>query len=53
MFGLFKKKTQKEKLQATYEKLLRESYLLSSTNRQMSDKKIFEADEIMKMIEKI
>jgi len=51
MFGLFKKKTEKEKLQEQYEKLLREAYLLSSTNRKMSDQKTFEADGIMKQLE--
>lgn len=51
MFGLFKKKSEKEKLENQYEKLLRESYLLSSTNRKMSDQKTFEANEIMKKIE--
>ena len=39
MFGLFKKKTEKEKLQDQYEKRLREAYILSSTNRKMSDQK--------------
>jgi len=53
MFGIFKRKSKKEKLQAEYEKLLRESYLLSSSNRKMSDKKIFEADQIMNIIEKM
>ena len=51
MFGLFKKKTEKEKLQEQYEKLLREAYLLSSTNRKMSDRKTFEADVVMKQLE--
>ena len=47
MFGVFKKKTEKEKLQTQYEKLLREAYLLSSTNRKMSDQKTFEANVIL------
>ena len=51
MFGLFKKKTEKEKLQEQYEKLLREAYLLSSTNRKKSDQKTFEADVVMKQLE--
>ena len=33
MFGLFKKKSQKEKLEETYEKLIKESYKLSTVNR--------------------
>lgn len=53
MFGLFKKKTKKEKLQDQYEKLLREAYLLSSTNRKMSDQKTFEANELLEQIAKL
>ena len=53
MFGLFKKKTEKEKLQERYEKLSKEAYLLSSTNRKMSDQKTFEANEIMDQLEKL
>ena len=51
MFGLFKKKTQKEKLQKKYEGLLKEVYELSKTNRKESDKKAYEADLIAKKIE--
>ncbi|WP_157483785.1 Lacal_2735 family protein [Maribacter hydrothermalis] len=53
MFGLFKKKTEKEKLQTQYEKLLKEAHTLSTTNRKMSDQKTFEAEEIMKQLEKL
>jgi len=53
MFGLFKKKSEKENLRALYEKLLKESYNLSTTNRKMSDQKAFEADEVMKQLEKL
>ncbi|MGO4918791.1 Lacal_2735 family protein [Maribacter spongiicola] len=53
MFGLFKKKSEKEILQSEYEKLLKESYTLSTTNRKLSDQKTFEADEIMKKIEQL
>jgi len=53
MFGLFKKKSEKEKLQNQYEKLLKEAHALSNTNRKMSDQKVFEADEIMKQLEKL
>jgi len=53
MFGLFKKKSDKEKLQAQYEKLLAEAHKLSTTNRKMSDQKAFEADEVMKQLEKL
>ncbi|BAO77363.1 Lacal_2735 family protein [Winogradskyella sp. PG-2] len=53
MFGIFKKKSEKEKLQSQYEKLLKEAYSLSTTNRKMSDQKTFEAEEIMKQLEKL
>jgi hypothetical protein len=51
MFGLFKKKSEKEKLQKRYERLLKESYELSKTNRKESDKKAYEADLIAKEID--
>ncbi len=53
MFGLFKKKSEKEKLQDQYEKLLKDAHNLSTTNRKMSDQKTFEADEVMKELEKL
>ena len=53
MFGLFKKKTEQEKLQDQYEKLMREAYLLSSTNRKMSDQKTFEANQLMDQIARL
>ena len=51
MFGLFKKKTEIEKLEIKYKALLKEAYDLSKTSRSMSDKKTFEAEEISKQIE--
>lgn len=51
MFGLFKKKSDKERLQKKYERLLKESYDLSKTNRIESDKKAYEADLVSKEIE--
>ncbi|MFC7357183.1 Lacal_2735 family protein [Jejudonia soesokkakensis] len=53
MFGLFKKKTEKEKLQEQYEALMKESFKLSSVNRSKSDAKLAEADNIMKKIEQL
>ncbi|MBU2946569.1 Lacal_2735 family protein [Zobellia uliginosa] len=53
MFAIFKKKSEKDKLRIQYEKLLKEAHLLSTTNRKMSDQKAYEADEIMKRIEKL
>lgn len=51
MFGFFKKKSAVEKLQSDYEKLMKEAFQLSKSNRSASDKKIAEAEEIMKKIE--
>jgi hypothetical protein len=53
MFGLFKKKTAKEKLQIQYEKLLNEAHILSSSNRKLSDQKVFDADKVMKQLENL
>jgi hypothetical protein len=53
MFGLFKKKTEREKLQEQYKSLLEESFKLSTINRSKSDEKIAEAEQIMKKIESI
>jgi hypothetical protein len=50
MFGLFKKKTEKEKLQETYEKMMADAYKLSHTNRTASDKLLAEAEELAKKI---
>jgi hypothetical protein len=51
MFGLFKKKTEKEKLQETYSKLMDEAYKVSHTNRTKSDKLMDEAEEVAKKID--
>jgi hypothetical protein len=51
MFGLFKKKTEKEKLQEKYKKLLKESYDIAKVNRTQSDAKAAEANEVLKQIE--
>ena len=53
MFGLFKKQPEKEKLQVQYEKLLKESYNLSTINRKLSDQKVYEAEQVMNKIEKL
>ena len=50
MFGLFKKTTEAEKLQKQYEKLLKESYDLSKSNRSASDAKLAEAEAIQDKI---
>lgn len=53
MFGLFKKKTELEKLQEQYQKLQKESFTLSKTDRKAADAKAMEADQIMKKIESL
>ena len=51
MFGLFKTKTEKEKLQDLYKHLMKEAYKLQSINRAKSDKKYSDADTVLKRIE--
>jgi Family of unknown function (DUF6435) len=53
MFGLFKKKSEKEKLQEQYKSLLEEAFNLSKINRSASDAKTAEAAEILSKIEQI
>ena len=51
MFNLFKRKSEKEKLQDRYNKLIKEAYELSTINRRLSDQKTYEADQVMRQIE--
>ena len=53
MFGLFKKKSEKEKLDDVYEKLMQESYKLSHTDRAASDLKRSEAEAVLNKIKAI
>ncbi|NAS32542.1 Lacal_2735 family protein [Flavobacteriaceae bacterium R38] len=53
MFKLFRKKSEKEKLQLQYEKLLKEAHRLSVSNRKLSDQKTFEAEQVMQQLEKL
>ena len=53
MLGLFKKKTEAEKLTKKYDKLMQEGYELSTVNRKASDAKYAEADQVMKQIENL
>ncbi len=53
MFKLFKKKTEADKLQDTYNSLMKDWHTLSSTNRAQSDKKYAEAQEIMTKLESL
>lgn len=53
MFGLFKRKTQADKLNDQYKKLLKEAHALSTSNRRASDQKMSEADEVLRQIQKL
>ena len=53
MFGLFKKKSKKEKLLDLYNKKKEQAFKLSRTNRKESDKLEKEANDILIEIEKI
>ncbi|GGZ69877.1 Lacal_2735 family protein [Algibacter mikhailovii] len=53
MFGLFKKKSEKDKLYAQYKTLTKEAHKFSTINRKLSDQKTYEAEEIMKKIESL
>ena len=53
MFGLFKKKSEKQTLEAAYQKLTKESFELSKTNRKASDQKAYEAEQVMKKLESL
>lgn len=51
MFGLFKKKSEKEKLMEKHKQLLKEAYDLSKVDRTQSDAKTAEADALWSKIE--
>jgi len=53
MFGLFKKKSEKEKLQELYKKTLEKAHKLSHSDRTAADKLMAEAEEIAKKIDNI
>ena len=53
MFGLFKKKSEREKLLADYKKLKEQAFILSKTNRSESDKLEKEAHDISLKIDLI
>jgi hypothetical protein len=53
MFNLFRKTSEKEKLQKQYKKMLEEAHKLSHSDRKASDQKMYEAEELMKRIEKL
>lgn len=51
MFNLFKKPSERERLQKAYRSLLAESFALSTRNRKASDLKRAEAEEMLKKLE--
>ncbi|MDB4835043.1 Lacal_2735 family protein [Cyclobacteriaceae bacterium] len=51
MFGLFKKKTEAEKIQKKYKKLMEEAHKLSTIDRAQSDAKFTEADQLIKKLD--
>ena len=51
MFGLFKKKSEVEKLQDKYNKLLAEAHSLSQRDRRAGDEKMAEAEAVVQQIE--
>jgi hypothetical protein len=53
MFGLFKKKSAKEKLEDQYDTLIKKSYDLSHTNRAESDKIAAEAQAVLEQIKNL
>ena len=53
MFGLFKKKSEKEKLMAQYKDLKKKAYEQSKVKRRESDKREYEAQEILNKIDAI
>lgn len=53
MFGLFKKKTEKEKLNDKYMKLLEDARMMSTRNRTESDRLMAEAEKVLNQIKAI
>lgn len=53
MFGLFKKKSEVEKLQAEYAKLMATYHKLSTSNRAASDDAFAKANDIANQIDKL
>jgi len=50
MFGLFKKKSEKEKLNEKYMKLLEDAKMMSTSNRTESDRLMAEAEKVLNQI---
>jgi hypothetical protein len=48
--GIFRKKTEADRLRKRYQRLMEEAYRISRTDRKASDKKYAEADAVMQRI---
>ena len=53
MFGIFKKKSELEKLEKRYKDLMKDWHSLSKINRSESDKKYAEANKVLEQIEQL
>lgn len=53
MFGIFKRKSELEKLEDQYKKLLKEAHSLSTSDRKKSDQKVAEAEAVLQQMDKL
>lgn len=53
MFGLFKRKSPKEKLEERFKKLMQQWHELSNIDRKASDQKFAEAQNIAKLLNEL
>lgn len=53
MFGLFKRKTEREKLEELYRKKKEQAFRMSRTNRKEGDRLEKEANDILDQIDKL
>jgi len=53
MLNLFKKASEKDKLNKKYQKLISEAHKLSHTDRKASDAKMAEAEEVAKKMDQL
>lgn len=53
MFGIFKRKSEKERLEEKFKKLMQQWHQLSSINRAASDEKYAEAQEIARILNRM
>lgn len=51
MFGLFKKASEKDKLQKKYRQLMEEAHRYSTIDRKKSDEMVYQANEVLKSID--